>query len=171
MSDAEFPRRIDIRQADGKEIRLEAGEAERAALARRFGLVRIDRLDAEVFLEREDRVVQATGRLIADFIQSCAVSSEDLPVTIDEEFSFRFVPEAGNRHPDEEVEIDAEDCDEIEYAGTSFDVGEAIAQTLALAIDPYATGPDADEARESSGMTTPEESSPFAALKGLTPKD
>jgi len=167
MSTPEFSRPVDIRQADGRQLHLEANEAERAALADRFGLVRIDRLEAEVSLEREDRAVQASGKLAADFVQSCAVSGEDLPVTLCEEISFRFVPASEHHEPDEEVEIGAEECDEIEYSGTSFDLGEAVAQSLGLAIDPYATGPEAEEARARAGIGSPEDNSPFAALKAL----
>ena len=41
----------------------------------------------------------------------------------------------------------ADECDEIGYSGTIFDIGEAVAQSLALAIDPFATGPQAEAAR------------------------
>jgi uncharacterized metal-binding protein YceD (DUF177 family) len=171
MSASEFSRVIDIRQAGGKELRLEADAAECAALATRFGLVRIDRLEAQVALHREDRAVDVCGRLTGEIVQSCAVSAEDLPVAIEEELSFRFVPASEEHRPDEEVEIGAQDCDEIEYEGTAFDLGEAVAQSLGLAIDPYATGPNAEEARARAGISAPEESGPFAALKGLKGTD
>jgi len=167
MSTPEFSRPIDIRQAGGKDLRLEASEAERLALAERFGLVRIDRLEAQARLQREGREVEVTGTIEAEWVQSCAVSAEDLPMSIEEELSFRFVPAREIEETDEVIEIDADDCDEIEYSGTSIDLGEAIAQTLALAIDPYATGPDAEEARKQAGIGTPEDASPFAALKGM----
>lgn len=170
----EFSRPLDVRQAEGKQEHLEAGAAEREALAGRFGLVRIDRLMADLALETRDsaagRIVEARGRLMADFIQSCAVSAEDLPVSVDEPLFFRFTPEAGGHRPDEEIELDADDCDEIEYAGAHIDLGEAVAQSLALAIDPFLTGPQADEARRAAGIGTPEDSGPFAALKGLNIK-
>ncbi|MDE8653153.1 YceD family protein [Novosphingobium album (ex Liu et al. 2023)] len=171
MTTPEFSRPIDIRQADGKDMHIAADASERAALARRFGLVRIDRLEARVSLSRRDRTVDATGRLSADIVQSCAVSAEDLPVAVAEDFAFRFVPEASGHLPDEEIELDAEDCDEIEYAGTHCDIGEAVAQSLALAIDPFLTGPNADEARRKAGIVAPEDNSPFAVLKGLQPKE
>lgn len=167
MTQPEFSRLIDIRQADGKQLRLTASETERAALAERFGLVRIDRLEADVALDRAGRAVNASGSLSADFVQSCAVSAEDLPVSIKESLAFRFVPAAAHHEPDQEIEIDARECDEIEYEGTSFDVGEAVAQSLALAIDPFATGPNADTARREAGLLDPDETGPFAALKGL----
>ncbi|WP_404480394.1 YceD family protein [Novosphingobium sp. BL-52-GroH] len=172
MTDAAIPRpefslTLDVRQAEGKAPHLEAGEAERAAIATRFSLVRIDRLVADIELHRQDRVVEARGRLQADFVQSCAVSAEDLQVSIDEPLFFRFVPEPTIYAPDEEVELSAEEGDEIEYSGTHFDLGEAVTQSLGLAIDPFLTGPDADVARKVAGIGTPEDQSPFAALKGL----
>lgn len=170
MNAPEFSRPIDVRQADGRTIVLNADERERAALAERFGLVRIERLEAEVALERDGEAVNAAGSLSADIVQSCAVSAEDLPVAVREPLSFRFVPQSGHRQPAEEVELEAEELDEIDYAGTSFDLGEAVAQSLALAIDPFAVGPKAEEARRKAGLLSEGEAGPFAALKGLVGK-
>lgn len=167
MNAPEFSRSFDVRQLEGKAVHLEADAAERAALAARFALVRIDTLAADIELHRKDRSVEARGRLRAEIVQPCAVSAEDLAVAIDEELFFRFVPQREHA-PDEEVELEADDCDEIEYAGTHVDVGEAVAQSLALAIDPFLTGPAADAARKAAGIGTPADQSPFAALKGLT---
>lgn len=171
MSTPEFSRVIDVRQAEGKQATLAAKPAERAALAERFGIVRIDRLEAEIALRRDGDAVIADGTLSADIVQSCAVSAEDLPVAIREPLSFRFVPAAAGHRPDEEIELDAEELDEIDYVGTSFDLGEAVAQSLALAIDPFAIGPKAEEARRKAGLLSEGEAGPFAALKGLLGKD
>ncbi|WP_067732335.1 YceD family protein [Novosphingobium naphthalenivorans] len=165
---AEFSRLLDVRQVEGKAAHLEANEAERKALAKRFALVRVDSLSADLELHRSDeRTVEARGRLKAHFVQPCAVSGEDLPVSVDEPLFFRFVPEMTGYQPDEEIELTADDCDEIEYTGSHFDLGEAVAQSLGLAIDPYLTGPEADAARKAAGIGTPEDQGPFAALKGL----
>ena len=175
MSDAaspEFSRPVSLRQIVGTPLRLEASEAERAALARRFAISAVRRLTAEVSLQRKGERVSAQGSLEADIVQPCAVSGEDFPVHIEEEIALRFVPE-GWIHPslqegDEiEIELEADDLDEIEYSGETFDVGEAIAQSLALAIDPYAEGPAADEARRKAGITTDEApSGPLADALG-----
>lgn len=167
----EFSRPVDVRQTEGHAPHLVANANEREALAQRFGLVRIDRLEADLELSRKERVVEARGRFVADFVQPCAVSAEDLAVVVDEDIVFRFVPAASGHAPDEEIEIDADACDEIEYEGSHIDLGEAVAQSLALAIDPYLTGPNADAARKSAGIGTPEDSGPFAALKGLSTND
>ncbi|MCK9540867.1 MAG: DUF177 domain-containing protein [Novosphingobium sp.] len=168
MTAPEFSRLFDVRQVDGRQAVLSATGAERAALAQRFGLVRVDRLDADMLLARDGESVCAEGSLRADIVQSCAVSAEDLPVSIDERVFFRFVPETARLHrADEEVELDAGDLDEIPFQGTSFDLGEAVAQSLALAIDPFATGPGAEEAR---ALLKDGDASPFAMLKGLKSK-
>ncbi|WP_232493574.1 YceD family protein [Novosphingobium kaempferiae] len=167
----EFSRLLDVRQVEGKHVSLTPNEAERAALAARFGLVRIDTLSAELDLTTKDRAdgfqVEARGTLKAEIVQPCAVSAEDIPVSIDEPVYVRFVPQSTAYAPDEEIELTADELDEIEYEGTHFDLGEAVAQSLALAIDPFLTGPDAEAARKAAGIGAPEDQGPFAALKGL----
>lgn len=166
-SGPEFSRPFDVRQLDHKAVRLVANQSERTALAKRFDLVRIDRLEAEVVLERDGQALNANGTLSADIVQSCAVSAEDLPVAVREDLAFRFVPAASGHRPDEEVELEADELDEIEFSGTSVDLGEAVAQSLALAIDPFATGPEAEEARR---LLEDGSASPFAALAALKNK-
>ena len=171
MSDTpEFSHPFDIRGISSQPVLLCAGEAARAALAKRFDIVSIDRLSAELSLEADGAVVTAKGTIAAAIVQSCAVSGEDLPAVIHEAVNMRFVPgkalEASEEN--EEIEVDAEDLDDIPYHGTSFDLGEAVAQSLALAIDPFATGPQADEARDRHGLADEGPKGPFAeALMGL----
>jgi len=172
----ELSRPISLRQIVGQPYEIEASEAERAALARRFAIASVDRLVASVTLDRQGERVAAQGTLAADILQPCAVSGEEFPVHIEEEIALRFVPE-GSIHPslqegdDIEIELDEGDLDEIEYAGETFDLGEAIAQTLALAIDPYAEGPNADAVREKAGIKPDDApSGPLAAALGAALK-
>jgi uncharacterized metal-binding protein YceD (DUF177 family) len=147
----EFTRIIDIRHLEAKPVTITASAEEAKALAKRFLLVAVNELEATVTLTRDGPVVNAKGRLKADFVQSCAVSGEDLPMKVDEALEFRFVPatsiETEDLSADQEIEITSDDCDEIEYTGERFDLGEAVAQSLGLAIDPFATGPDANRVR------------------------
>ncbi|HET9629361.1 MAG TPA: DUF177 domain-containing protein [Novosphingobium sp.] len=163
----EFSRQVDLRQITAAPIMLVATEQERAALAARFGLVRIDRLEATVSLEADGSLVSADGRVAADWVQACAVSGEDLSLSADEPFAIRFVPVRTDRKPDEEIELTADELDEIEYFGTSFDLGEAVAQSFALAIDPFAAGPEAEAARKAAGIVSEGQTGAFAALAGL----
>ncbi|MGE3690389.1 MAG: DUF177 domain-containing protein, partial [Novosphingobium sp.] len=129
-----------------------------------------DRLEADLELDREGSNVAAAGRLCADVVQSCAVSGEDLAVRIDEPVALRFVPAGSVQYTEEEVELDPDQCDEIEYEGSHFDLGEAVAQSLALAIDPFLTGPQAEETRRAAGLGDAAIDGPFAALAKLKAK-
>lgn len=168
MTAPEFSRPVDERQVTDRPIAVEADEAERTALARRFGLVAIDRLQAAVTLERDGEALAARGRLSAAIVQSCAVSGEDLPVMVDEPLALRFVP--AQAVTEDEIELAAADLDEIPFEGHTFDLGEAVAQSLALAIDPYATGPEAERVRQEAGLGDETASGPFAALAALRDK-
>lgn len=170
MADSELSRWIPVRQSEGRTIVVEADEAERRALAHRFGLVAVNRLSATLALSRDGERVSATGRLEGDIVQSCAVTGDDLPASINERLDFIFVPAATDFTPDEEVELEESELDEVPYDGDRFDLGEAVAQSLALAIDPFATGPDADRVRKEVGLEEPEKDNPFARLKGLNLK-
>lgn len=165
MTEAEFSRPLDRRHLTAQPTKLTASEDERAALAKRFGLVRVDGLEAEVSLEADGEAVNASGRLRAQIVQSCAISGEDLPVTIDEPLVLRFVP--AQAIEDEELELEESQLDEVPFTGHLFDLGEAVAQSLALAIDPYAVGPNAEQARKNAGLSDQAASGPFAALAGL----
>jgi len=163
----EFSRFVDVRHLPEKPIHLAADADERAALAVRFAIEAIDRLEAEIALDRSGGAVTAEGRIEAAIVQACAVSGEPFATEIVEGVALRFVHDAAAHRPDQEIEIDAADCDEIAFEGTQFDLGEAIAQTLALAIDPYATGPEAERVRREAGLSDEASSGPFAALAAL----
>ncbi|RJY09892.1 YceD family protein [Aurantiacibacter aquimixticola] len=171
MSDTpEFSRPVSIRSVTEKPVELVASAAECAALAQRFGLVSVESLAATLALVLEGDEVAATGPMRAAIVQSCSVSGDDLPVQIAEDVAIRFVPAARLEasEEDEEIELTEEDLDVVPYDGTGFDLGEAVAQSLALAIDPFACGPDADNVRREKGLIEEGESGPLAeALRGL----
>ena len=167
----EFSRLIDIRKIDGRELELAATSAECAALAKRFSLVSVGSLRARVSLARDGEVVTANGRLMADIVQSCAISAEDLPVHVDEPLALRFLSENAVAPPlSEEEELSADACDEIPFTGDRIELGEALAQSLALSIDPFATGPDAERVRREVGLQDEDLAGPFAKLAALKGK-
>lgn len=164
---SELSRPIKVKGLPGDAVVIEADAGERAALARRFGLPGIDSLRAEIDLEQRGKAIRATGTLKAAIRQACAISGEDFPANIEEPIDLRFVEETGVTAPDDEeieIELEADDCDEIEYSGDMFDLGEAVAQSLGLSIDPYAEGPNADAARKAAGIVQEgEQEGPLAA--------
>lgn len=164
---SEFSKFYDAARLPAEPQVLTADEAQRQALAARFGLVAVNSLVGTATLKADGRTVHANGRVIADVVQSCAVSGDDLAVRIDEPLNLRFVPAATDLAGDTEIELEADELDEIEMEAGRFDLAEAIAQTMALAIDPYLEGPGADEARRKAGLLGEGEGGAFAALKGL----
>ena len=172
---SELTRMVKARPLPAAPIVIEPTAAECAALAARFGLGAVQALRAEVALEQKPSAIRATGRLRAQIMQPCAVSGEDFPVAIDEPVDLRFVDESAHALPDDdaiEIELEADDCDEIAFSGDMFDLGEAVAQTLGLAIDPYAEGPGADAARIAAGIVREgEQDGPLAAMLAALKKD
>lgn len=168
MSAAEFGRaiRLDTIGEVCRTVSVEANAAERAALARRFDIVAIDRLTGEVGLSRAAGGVAALGVLHAAVVQSCVASGEPVRARIDEPFALKFIA-AGTGETDEEMELSLEDCDTIEHDGQAVDIGEALAQTLALALDPFPRAAGAEAVLRQAGVISEEEAGPFGALAGM----
>ena len=123
----------------GLGVTVEANAAECAALAQRMNLPAVLSLVCEFRLERDIAGdLLAYGRLTARVVQTCVVSLEDFAVTIEERFTLRCVPDG-----EESDDIDPEAPDEISYADGILDLGEAAAEQLALALDPYPRAPGA----------------------------
>lgn len=163
------PVRIDTLGEGPRTVAIEADEAEREGLTRRFGLLSLDALSAEATLHRAGEVIHAEGRIRAAVVQPCVASGAPVPATIDDSFKLRFIPEA---EPGEEIELDAEDVDTTDYSGGAIDLGEAVAETLALSLDPFPRAPDADAVLKAAGVLSEDEAvtGPFAALKALKDK-
>jgi uncharacterized metal-binding protein YceD (DUF177 family) len=168
----EFPRphRLDQIGAGETNITVEADESERAALARRFDLVALDRLTASFVLRRDAAGVRASGHLSAAVTQSCGVTGEPLPAKIEEDFAIRFLPEPTEDESHDEIELAEEDLDTAFYTGSALDLGEAAAETLALALDPFPRSPNAAEVLRQAGVISEEEAGPFGALAALKDK-
>jgi len=156
---------------DGDRIDLSADEAERASVAKRLGLQSLDRLEAHATLARDGALVRVEGRLRAALQQSCVATGEPVAGHIDEPFAIVFRPEPREGRPDEEVELGPEDCDVVFYDGTAIDLGTAVADTLALSVDPYPRSAGAEAALREAGILSEEQVGPFAALAKLKKGD
>ncbi|ATY32898.1 YceD family protein [Sphingomonas psychrotolerans] len=172
----EFPRphRLDQIGTVETNVEIEARPEECAALARRFDLVAIERLRARFTLRRAATGFLATGHLSSAVTQSCGVTGDPLPATIEEDFAIRFLPEPGEDETHDDIELAEEEMDTVFYAGSALDLGEAAAETLALALDPFPRSPAAAEALREAGVISEEEAAPLsplaAALKGKLQK-
>lgn len=188
MSEFERPFALDSLRDRTVRLKLDAGPAERSALAARFGILGIGRLEGELALRRvrAGRAVRVEGRLRADVTQACVVTLVPVPQSIDTEFAVVFVP-AEDLKPipvDEEgaVDIEAfaadEDLEEALPDGP-LDLGELLAQELAVALDPYPRAPGASfqpvwgEGGAGEPAVPPPEGKvrPFADLKARLQQD
>jgi uncharacterized metal-binding protein YceD (DUF177 family) len=116
-----------------------ASPQECTALAVRLNILAVHSLICHFTLRRQGAIVTAEGILAADVVQTCVVSLDAVDQHIDERFIIRFVPDG--REPTDD---DPEAPDEIPYQGSIIDLGEAAAEQLALALDPYPRRPDAE---------------------------
>jgi uncharacterized metal-binding protein YceD (DUF177 family) len=172
----EFSRlfRLESLSSEPLRVEIEAGPDEREALARRFGLVAIGSLTAEAELRRSGDCAAAVGRLRAEVTQSCVASGEPVEAEVAEDFQVDFRPLPGEARPEEELELGEGELDVVFHKDGAIDLGEAVAQSLLLGLDPYPRSPAAEAALKEAGVKSEEEaraeSSPFAALAALKGK-
>ena len=170
MSQApEFSRtvRIDTLGASPRQLSIGANAEERAALAERFGLVELGRLSAEAVLTRNGEDVRAVGTLSGSVTQSCVATGQPVPADIEEDFDIIFRPQPAPTGSEEEIELGESEMDVVFYDGGSVDLGEAVAETLSLALDPYPRSAEADAALRQAGVKREEEVEPAGPLAGL----
>lgn len=164
------PVRMDTLGNEPRQIELEANAAERDALARRFGLASLDKLSATATLLRNGDEVIASGRLTAKVTQSCVATDVPVPAAVDEEFKIIFRPQPARASEEDEIELSEGEMDVVFYDGAAIDMGEAVAETLSLSLEPYPRAPDAEAVLRAAGVKSEEEAGPFGALAGLREK-
>jgi uncharacterized metal-binding protein YceD (DUF177 family) len=130
---------------DGYQVTIEAGPAERAALTARFGLVSLDALTARCRLRQvAGGMIELTASFEAAVTQTCVVTLEPFPARVADEFTQRYALDPQRlRKPVDEAELfdpDADDPPEALEEG-GIDLGEAVAQHLAIALDPFPRAP------------------------------
>lgn len=158
MSEFSRPERLDRLAA---EVAVEATAQECRALARRLRIGAVHSLACHWRLRLRGAVVEAEGRLAAEVEQACVLTLEPVRQTVAERFEVRFVPAGTEADGD-----DPESPDELPYEGRTVDLGEAAAEQLALALDPYPHAPGAVlPSVEAEGPAAQEPRQPFAALR------
>jgi hypothetical protein len=173
----EFPRCIKIDEigtGDSSHV-IEANEQERAALAKRFDLLRLNELCANIALCRHPKGIMAKGRFTAKFDQTCIASNEALSDSIDDAIEVLFAPLSAQQPAnDAEIELAVDDCDMMTHDGRVVDIGEAVAQSLGLTMNPYPRSSDAEQRLRDAGVKRDDDviapDGPFAALSAIKDK-
>lgn len=134
--------RLKLRRIEpsGTTIHLRATPEECSSLAIRLDLPAIARLDGQFHLQPvPGGIVLATLDMIAEVTRISVISLEPFPASVRETARLRFVPAEGEELDDL---VDPEAPDDIPYTGDVLDLGAALAEQLALALDPYPRGPN-----------------------------
>lgn len=118
------------------ETELLASPMECAALARRFEIIGLNSLVGRLTVSRSDNDGEyvVAGTLQAEVVQECVVTFEPVTTRIDETVLRVFGPPQPQAV---EIELDPLNEEPEPLADDELDLGELIAEELALAIDPY----------------------------------
>ncbi len=163
------PLPVDKISAGGVEEYLIASPAERKALAARFDLIDLPKLEANLNIDHASngKMIAVTGKLSAKVVQQCVVTLEPLETQIDDEINILYAPAhfldkgAGPPHVDS-----GEDEAPEPIVNGIIDLGELVAQHLAIAINPYPRKEGAVLENIETTAAEPSDSSlnPFAKL-------
>jgi len=157
------------------EVHLEADERERAALAKLWGVVGVEELQADLKIRRWKKDgVKVFGDIKGRLTQTCVVSLEPIESEIFETIDQIFVPEgsplariAANDQNEMIIDPDGPDLPET-FVGDAIDIGVIVSEFAAMGIDPYPRKPGVAFA---AGIEQPDDKqqkpSPFAVLKNL----
>ncbi len=171
MSAPEFSRMFSVKTIGSiaQTVSITATDEECAALAKRFDLVAVDMLNTRATLVLVDQGIEARGTLRARVTQRCVATDAPLVARLTEEFSIRFIASRAEESAADEIEINADECDIIEHDGQNIDLGEAVAQTLLLALDPFPRAPGAEDVLKKAGVKSEDDlvTGTFAGLKDL----
>ena len=139
MSELARPLKVDRIGPNGLTFDVTAQPTELAPIAARLLLPAVLTMSGTFQLRRiAGGIVHAEGVLRARIEQECVVTLDSFTQPIEERFTVQFVP-AERENPDP----DPDAVDQIPYEGASIDLGEALVEQLALALDPYPRRPGA----------------------------
>lgn len=170
----EFSRPVAVKDIGERPVArsIEAGPRELEALTRRFDLLGLDSLSAELSLSWRGAEVIVEGTLAAEVVQRCVVSLAEVPGRVSSDFTLVYREQAASGpQPEEEIDPESEEEMPEPFGPEGIDLGEAVAQQLALALDPYPRHPEAALSKTEWGAPLAEEEveqrNPFAVLKSL----
>jgi uncharacterized metal-binding protein YceD (DUF177 family) len=158
---------------EGLCIRLHADVDDRNGLAERLAVSDIENVEAEFEISRfdgDDHLFDVSVRVRAELTQKCVVTLEPLTARIESVAALRFTDLEEMIEEDWDHTADDEDPPELAEGGV-IDLGDLVAQQLALEIDPFPRAEGVPFIEVSSGeMAESTENQPFAALAALRDK-
>ena len=166
--------RLDSMPVTGRDVHVTPPEAERTALAAAIHVSTIESLDVRLHAVKFRGGMRVTGRLTGEVTQPSVVTLDPIRQQISEPIDRIFLPGgekpyAGAANAEIFVDLDGDDVPD-HFEGNEADLSDLIIETLALAVDLYPREPGVT--LDDLGLKPDvEETSPFAVLKALKPKD
>lgn len=171
-------------------VEFEANERQRELLAKRYGILSVDSLSGTGKLVRQadGLTIHLTGHVKAEVQQACVTTLEPVHEEISEDFQAYFLDESqvtsfvkAKKKKDEiEGPMNLDDLDERPIPedhedpepviGGIIDVGEIVAQHVALGLNPFPRSKKALETGPIGDEKDLKPASPFAILKDLISK-
>lgn len=159
------PLRVDALEPAGRTFEWQASEAERIDVAGFLGLDRLDGLTVAGRIDPSGKdEVRLSATFVADVVQTCVVTLEPVATRIADTLDRTYALHPRGE-PRREVDLapEAEDPPDLAEGGV-VDVGAAVVEAVALAIDPYPRKPGAVLEYRPDEQPDP---GPFAALAKL----
>lgn len=150
------------------------------AVAERFGLLAAESLEADITVQAKGHDGNAgifiAGEVRAKVIQKCIVSLDPVPETISTPLELLLVsPEVADKMDADENYLDADAPEYDALEGPDVAVGDIVAQTVAVSMNPYPRAENAvadtgNNAHVSIDAPEIERENPFSVLSGLKDK-
>ena len=164
MSKTEFSRTVDLavlRERKRFQDKIEATPAECKALAERYEILAVERVEATVTLRTiNPDLFRLQARITAQVVQACSLTGEPVPELIEEDHDELLTTQADSLIPFDEAEPGQEVPTEL-IVGEKIDYGEVVAQIIVLALNPF------PRASDEPFQHIEHSENAFAALAGL----
>ena len=135
-------------------------------LAKRFGFLAVNALSARLKVFKSARHCwEISGQMNGDVVQACGVTGAPVSETIDFPLEERYVRQS---RAYDEVEVALDGAEPLENG--IIDLGEMLAQSLAVAVTPWPRADDAPESFKSGDIMPDHPFAGLAVLKGKSSK-
>lgn len=170
ISEFSRPQAVDKIPPAGLQLVISATTEECAAVAARLGLLQLDSLQATLDIRRDGDglAIDVSGTLTAAVQQACVVTLAPVAAKLTEAVTGCYMPPAAIPEEDGEftlADAEAPVIDPIIHG--MIDVGELVAQHLALALDPYPRASGAETALPSEASAAAGRQKPFLHLADM----
>ena len=121
---------------------LDAGAC--ADIAERFGFLEIGPVSVSLKVKMIAKDTwEVTGKIAAELVQACVVTSKPVPETVTIEIEERYVPAIDEGDSDIEIDVSSVDVELLEDG--MIPLGELVQQSLGLGVDNHPRLPDAPD--------------------------